>query len=102
MSEATKGCAVPHRLDELEFGGCAACAWREFHKMREEAERLQKRIAQMECAIAWACGLPVEKVEDFGSMTHDLRAKYWWRPHLVRIAGLSYDALLKYQREVPR
>jgi len=30
-------CGVKHRLDELDFAGCAACAWRAYHRQRDEA-----------------------------------------------------------------
>jgi len=47
-------CGVPHRSDELEFAGCAACAWREYHKLinvlaaiDDYYEDLPHRVRQM-------------------------------------------------------
>lgn len=67
------------------------------HALAVEVERQAERIDQMERAIAWVCGYPVKGIEDFGSMTRDIKAPYWWRNPLLAAAGLTSDDLRKYQ-----
>jgi hypothetical protein len=44
---ALNGCKKPHRLDELDFAGCAACAWDAYHEQRARAETAEEELSSI-------------------------------------------------------
>jgi hypothetical protein len=52
----------------------------------------QAENARLREAIAWACGYGHPEA-DFGKEEHPFGPRYWWRSSLVRLAGLTHEAL---------
>ena len=45
LATAQNGCGT-HRLDEVEFMGCPACAWKQYHAANDRAEQAEAALAQ--------------------------------------------------------
>jgi hypothetical protein len=55
------GCPKPHRLDELDFAGCAACAWDAYHEQRGRAEKAEQELSSLRAVRTLAAAKPEQE-----------------------------------------